>query len=260
MPSQRSSSVCWSRFTSWYSSTVNARNRSRKPSRAWSSSSNSATVRSRRSSKSIRPGGRLAALVLAVHAGHEVYRDGRLVRVERPPVAVRREPAVLRPLDLGREIADRPERYGFGRTRDVASITALDGRIGPAARRSSASWPSAAAWNVCALTPFAPSATSRARISPAALSVNVTARISSAANAPVATWFAMRRVIVVVLPEPAPRGCNGSAHGLDGAALLRIQVGEDARSHPRCHPRRSAGRPATTVGQNRALVARNIAR
>jgi hypothetical protein len=34
--------------------------------------------------------------------------------------------------------------------------------------------------------------------------VNVTARIASAANVPVATWFATRRVIVVVLPEPAP--------------------------------------------------------
>jgi hypothetical protein len=36
------------------------------------------------------------------------------------------------------------------------------------------------------------------------LSVKVTARIWSAANTPDATWFAMRRVIVVVFPEPAP--------------------------------------------------------
>jgi hypothetical protein len=34
--------------------------------------------------------------------------------------------------------------------------------------------------------------------------VNVTARISSRRNEPVATWFAIRRVIVVVLPVPAP--------------------------------------------------------
>ena len=45
---------------------------------------------------------------------------------------------------------------------------------------------------------------SRARISPAALSVNVTARICDGAKAPVATWFAIRRVIVVVFPDPAP--------------------------------------------------------
>src|SRR6266545_3404090 len=66
------------------------------------------------------------------------------------------------------------------------------------------SWPSAAAWNVRAKTPGAPSASSLARNSPAALSVNVTARISSARKAPLVTWFAMRCVIVVVLPEPAP--------------------------------------------------------
>jgi hypothetical protein len=36
------------------------------------------------------------------------------------------------------------------------------------------------------------------------LSVNVTARIARAANVPLATWFAIRRVIVVVFPEPAP--------------------------------------------------------
>ena len=39
---------------------------------------------------------------------------------------------------------------------------------------------------------------------PAALSVKVTARISDGSKAPVSTWFAIRRVIVVVLPEPAP--------------------------------------------------------
>jgi len=36
------------------------------------------------------------------------------------------------------------------------------------------------------------------------LSVNVTARIWPAPKAPTATWFAIRRVIVVVFPEPAP--------------------------------------------------------
>src|SRR5918995_2308162 len=66
------------------------------------------------------------------------------------------------------------------------------------------SCPSAAEWNVLARRPSTPRAPSRARISPAALSVNVTARISPAAKAPDATWLAIRRVIVVVFPDPAP--------------------------------------------------------
>src|SRR5581483_6213295 len=66
------------------------------------------------------------------------------------------------------------------------------------------SWRRAAAWNVDARTPEASSAASRARSWPAALSVNVTAMICARPNAPVATWCAMRRVIVVVLPVPAP--------------------------------------------------------
>jgi hypothetical protein len=57
---------------------------------------------------------------------------------------------------------------------------------------------------VRAWTPATPSPASRSRITPAALSVKVTARISDGSNAPVSTWFAIRRVIVVVFPEPAP--------------------------------------------------------
>jgi hypothetical protein len=63
---------------------------------------------------------------------------------------------------------------------------------------------SAAEWNVRASTPSTPSAASRARSSPAALSVKVTARICDGTNAPPRTWQAMRCVIVVVLPVPAP--------------------------------------------------------
>ena len=106
------------------------------------------------------------------------------------------------------------------------SGSAFDETILPT--RSGANWcscPSAAAWNVRAVTPGAPSASSRARSSPAALSVNVTARISSARNAPVATWFAIRCVIVVVLPEPgAGEDADGPAHRLDGAPLLGVQL------------------------------------
>ena len=46
---------------------------------------------------------------------------------------------------------------------------------------------SPAAWNVRASTPSTPSAASRALSSPAAFSVNVTARIWFASNAPLAT-------------------------------------------------------------------------
>ena len=63
---------------------------------------------------------------------------------------------------------------------------------------------SAAEWNVRASTPSTPSAASRVRSSPAALSVNVTARICDGSNVPLRTWQAIRWVIVVVLPVPAP--------------------------------------------------------
>ena len=52
--------------------------------------------------------------------------------------------------------------------------------------------------------PVAPNACNLLRISPAAFAVNVTAKISPGMNAPVRTWFAMRRVMVVVFPVPAP--------------------------------------------------------
>ena len=67
--------------------------------------------------------------------------------------------------------------------------------------RSSAS---AAEWKVEARTPSTPSAPSRARSSPAALPVKVTATICCGGKAPLATCQAIRRVIVVVLPVPAP--------------------------------------------------------
>ena len=88
---------------------------------------------------------------------------------------------------------------------------------------------SAAEWKVRAVTPPTPSRSSRSLISVAALSVKVTARISCGSNSPIATWFAMRRVIVVVFPEPcAGKDADRAAHGLDGAALLGVQPGEDA--------------------------------
>jgi len=60
------------------------------------------------------------------------------------------------------------------------------------------------------------------------------------ANAPLATCCAMRRVIVVVLPEPAPaRMQTGAAHGLRRAALFRVQAVE--RVHRATVPARPAG-------------------
>src|SRR6266571_7444749 len=66
------------------------------------------------------------------------------------------------------------------------------------------SWDSAAEWKVRASTPSTPNVRRRDFSSWAAFSVNVTASISPGRNAPPATWQAMRRVIVVVFPVPAP--------------------------------------------------------
>ena len=55
------------------------------------------------------PRGRLALLVLPVDPAHQVRRDRRLVAAELREVAVRRDPAVLGPLDLGREVAGGTE-------------------------------------------------------------------------------------------------------------------------------------------------------
>ena len=62
----------------------------------------------------------LAALVLAEDAVREVGRDGRLVTLEPREVRLRRQAAVLRPLDLGGEVARRPELVG--RRQPVADL------------------------------------------------------------------------------------------------------------------------------------------
>ena len=122
-------------------------------------------------------------------------------------VAVGRDPAVLRPFDLGREVAGGPEPVrARQRVRDPAQRQRLrrDDLADALGRVLVQLTERRGVERANACTPGAPSASSRARNSPAALSVNVTARISSARNAPVATWFAIRCVIVVVLPDPAP--------------------------------------------------------
>ena len=74
---------------------------------------------------------------------------------------------------------------------------------------------------------------------PAALSVKVTARIWRGANAPVATWCAIRRVIVVVLPEPAPARMQT---GPRTASAARRCSGSGRRGRPPGHPSRASGR------------------
>ena len=56
-----------------------------------------------------RSGIRLSLLVLAEDAMREIGRQRRLVVAERRDVCLRRQPAVLRPFDLCRKIARRPE-------------------------------------------------------------------------------------------------------------------------------------------------------
>src|SRR5262245_53497881 len=107
-------------------------------------------------------------------------------------------------ISVARSAAGR-KRYGRGSEFAMCrSISAFDGSTPSGPRPKEWSCCRALAWKVRARTPSIPSRPSLARISPAALSVNVTARISGAANVPVATCHAMRRVIVVVLPDPAP--------------------------------------------------------
>ena len=87
---------------------------------------------------------------------------------------------------------------------------------------------SAAEWNVRASTPSTPSASSRRFSSLAALSVKVTARIRDGSNAPLRTWQAIRCVIVVVLPVPAPARMRPARGAQCGRTLGLVEAGEDA--------------------------------
>ena len=85
--------------------------------------------------------------------------------------------------------------------------------------------------------------------------MNVTARISLGANAPVATWCAIRRVIVVVLPEPgAGEDADRPAHRLGGTPLLGVQALEDV--HRATLPRGSGGQLSTAFVPVCGLVQR----
>ena len=88
---------------------------------------------------------------------------------------------------------------------------------------------SACAWNVRAVTPGRPSARSRATISPAAFSVNVTTSTWSGGTTSVPIAYAVRRLITRVLPGPgAGEDRDRAARREDGLALLGVEVVEEA--------------------------------
>ena len=95
---------------------------------------------------------------------------------------------------------------------------AFEARIRPGSPWKCRSSASAAEWNVEARTPSTPSARRRVRSPPAALSVNVTATICCGGKAPLATCHAIRRVIVVVFPVPAPARMHSGPRVVSAAA------------------------------------------
>src|SRR5581483_1912273 len=131
--------------------------------------------------------------------------------------------------------------------------SAFDGMIfGTHSGRKYRSCASAAEWNVRATTPRAPRSARRALSSPAALSVKVTARISRAANVPVVTWFAIRRVIVVVLPVPAPaRMQTGPRTACAARRCSSFRPARASTEPPYRRARRAPGTSVQRVFQNR---------
>ena len=164
---------------------------------------------------------------------------------EAGAVRARREPPVLRPLDLRREVAGGRNRYGFGselairRSESAFDATILAGGSPP----NACSWPSAAAWNVRAVTPSAPSASSRAPHLRRGL-VGERHRQDLAGPEHAARDLVRdaprnrRRLAGAGAREDADR----AAHGLDGLALLRVQAREDVHSPQRTRADRTVSR------------------
>ena len=187
--------------------------------------------------------GRLALLVVAIDAVHQIGRDRRLAVARRGAVGLGRDAPVLRPLDLGREVARRPElvRSRQAQFASCRSASAFDGRIRPTS--PGAKWRScrsAAEWNVLARTRCTPRAASRAFKSPAAFSVNVTAMICSAGKRG-------RRDLLRDAPGDRRRlagagpgeDAHRPAHRLGGTPLLGVQAVE--RIHLATVPAAAAG-------------------
>ena len=171
-------------------------------------------------------------------------RDRRLVVA----VPLGWDAAVLRPLDLRREVAGGRNLYGAGsRFAICRSSSTFDGRIGPS--RSGAkwrSWRSAAEWNVDARTPAAPSAPKpRAQLARGLVGERhrhdrvrrERTRRDLLRDAP----RDRRRLARPGAGEDADR----PAHRLGGAPLLGVQAVE--RVHRATVPARSAGTLCTSV-------------
>ena len=119
--------------------------------------------------------------------------------------SLRREAAVLRPLDLARQVGERAEAV---RRRQRAAIgsssSAFDGRscravaaeVAQLRERRGVERPRRDARGAERIEP-------RAHLGRRLVRERDGEDLAGS-NAPVATWFATRRVIVVVLPEPAP--------------------------------------------------------
>jgi hypothetical protein len=188
-------------LTSWYSSTVNARQRSRTSARASRSSSSSWIARSRRSSKSIAPAAALRSRTPGRHgargrpaAAARGRRDRRCVCGSAGGSSPTRPPSRGRPpaeaVRLRQGVADLAQQETFVERIRPGS---------PANRRSSAG---AAEWNVDARALDSESGEPRA--APGRLVGERDGDELRGADLPLATCHAIRLVIVVVFPVPAP--------------------------------------------------------
>ena len=241
-PSHRSSRPACSGFTSWNSSTVNAENRDRTVSAASGCSSRSCSASPEHVLEVESARRAFAPLVPLVDASSSAPPDRRVVVAELGEVPSRRDHPVLGPFDLVRELAsgkelvrrrqgvrERGDQWGL---RGPAPRERLTGMRGPETRELR----ERRRVERASLDPRdAERSASAACSSPAALSVNVTARICDASNAPLRTWHAMRCVMVVVFPSRRrPRWRR--AHGAQG----RLPAGESFR------PARTASRLRTS--------------
>ncbi len=95
-------------------------------------------------------------------------------------------------------------------------------------------------------------------MTPAALSVKVTARICDGSKAPAKTWFAIRRVIVVVFPEPAPARMQTGPRTASTAARCCGFSPSKTSTHRAYAPDRNASVPKS--GILRAMSQRFVVR
>ena len=131
--------------------------------------------------------------------------DRRLVPAERGEISVGRHPPRLRPLDLRGEVAGRPELVRRRqRVRDRRRISAFVGRIRPTVRAEAVELPERRGVEGARLD-TADAERREPRPHLARRLVRERHRKDLVAlNAPETTCLAIRRVIVVVFPEPAP--------------------------------------------------------